>query len=93
VLSGILPKITVSGYVAEITAAMLCHSCGVDSQSSVKNRAAYIQGWSRYITENRSGTAQHCWTGKRWLAGTAEDRSHMFSSERKKTRNHPGCAL
>ena len=37
--------------VAEITAAMLCHGCGVDSQSSIKNSAAYIQGWSRFIKE------------------------------------------
>tara|TARA_R110002110_G_scaffold415854_1_gene658268 strand:- start:4704 stop:4943 length:240 start_codon:yes stop_codon:yes gene_type:complete len=35
--------------VAEITAAMLCHGCGVDSQASVKNSAAYLQGWSRFI--------------------------------------------
>jgi len=37
--------------VAEITSAMLCHGCGVDSQSSIKNSAAYIQGWSRFIKE------------------------------------------
>jgi antirestriction protein ArdC len=37
--------------IAEITAAMLCHGCGVDSQSSIKNSAAYIQGWTRFITE------------------------------------------
>jgi antirestriction protein ArdC len=37
--------------VAEITAAMLCHGCGVDSQSSIKNSAAYIQGWTRFIAE------------------------------------------
>jgi antirestriction protein ArdC len=37
--------------VAEITAAMLCHGCGVDSQSSIKNSAAYIQGWSRFIKQ------------------------------------------
>ena len=37
--------------VAEITSAMLCHGCGVDSQSSIKNSAAYIQGWSHFIKE------------------------------------------
>tara|TARA_R110001592_G_C13187169_1_gene751807 strand:+ start:1692 stop:2546 length:855 start_codon:yes stop_codon:yes gene_type:complete len=37
--------------VAEITSAMLCHGCGVDSQSSIKNSAAYIQGWTRFIQE------------------------------------------
>ena len=37
--------------VAEITAAMLCHGCGVDSQSSIKNSAAYLQGWTRFIQE------------------------------------------
>ena len=37
--------------VAEITSALLCHGCGVDSQSSIKNSAAYIQGWSRFIQE------------------------------------------
>lgn len=37
--------------IAEITAAMLCHGSGVDSQSSIKNSAAYIQGWSRFIKE------------------------------------------
>jgi hypothetical protein len=37
--------------VAEITAAMLCHDCAVDSQSSIKNSAAYLQGWTRFITE------------------------------------------
>jgi len=37
--------------VAEIASAMLCHECGVDSQSSIKNSAAYIQGWSRFIKE------------------------------------------
>jgi len=30
---------------------MLCHGCGVDSQSSIKNSAAYIQGWTRFIKE------------------------------------------
>jgi antirestriction protein ArdC len=35
--------------VAEITSALLCHDCGVDSQASIKNSAAYIQGWSRFI--------------------------------------------
>ena len=37
--------------VAEITAAMLCHGCGVDSQASIQNSAAYLQGWSRFITD------------------------------------------
>ena len=37
--------------VAEITAEMLCHDCGVDSQSSIKNSAAYLQGWSCFIQE------------------------------------------
>ena len=37
--------------VAEITSAMLCHGCDVDSQSSIENSAAYIQGWSRFITQ------------------------------------------
>jgi len=37
--------------VAEITSAMLCHSCGVDSQASIKNSAAYLQGWSRFIQD------------------------------------------
>ena len=37
--------------VAEITSAMLCHGCGVDSLSSIKNSAAYIQGWTRFINE------------------------------------------
>ena len=37
--------------VAEFTSAMLCHGCGVDSQSSIKNSAAYIQGWSLFIKE------------------------------------------
>ncbi|MBL4571581.1 MAG: DUF1738 domain-containing protein [Gammaproteobacteria bacterium] len=40
--------------IAEITAALVCHSVGVDSQSSIKNSAAYIQGWSKYITDNTS---------------------------------------
>ncbi|MAT94137.1 MAG: hypothetical protein CME59_16270 [Halioglobus sp.] len=35
--------------VAEITAAMLCHDCEVDSQASIQNSAAYLQGWSRFI--------------------------------------------
>lgn len=35
--------------VAEITAAMLCHGCGVDSQASIQNSAAYLQGWSAFI--------------------------------------------
>ena len=37
--------------VAEITAAMLCHDCGVDSQASIRNSAAYLQGWSRFIRD------------------------------------------
>jgi len=37
--------------VAEITAAMLCHDSGVDSQASIKNSAAYLQGWSRFIAD------------------------------------------
>ena len=35
--------------VAEITSALLCHNCDVDSEASIKNSAAYIQGWSTYI--------------------------------------------
>lgn len=35
--------------VAEITAAMLCHDCAVDSEASIRNSAAYLQGWSRFI--------------------------------------------
>lgn len=41
--------------VAEITSALLCHGCGVDSQASIKNSAAYLQGWSRFIA--RAGDA------------------------------------
>ena len=37
--------------MAEVTSAFLCHGCGVDSEASIKNSAAYIQGWSRSITE------------------------------------------
>jgi len=37
--------------VAEITAAFLCHDCGVDSQASIKNSAAYLKGWSKFITD------------------------------------------
>lgn len=35
--------------VAEITAALMCHGCGVDSEASIQNSAAYLQGWSRFI--------------------------------------------
>ena len=37
--------------VAEITAALMCHGCGVDSQASIKNSAAYLQGWSQFIKD------------------------------------------
>jgi antirestriction protein ArdC len=37
--------------VAEITAALMCHGCGVDSEASIKNSAAYIQGWSGFIED------------------------------------------
>lgn len=37
--------------VAEITSALLCHGCGVDSEASIKNSAAYLQGWSRFISD------------------------------------------
>ena len=37
--------------VAEITSALLCHGCGVDSQASIQNSAAYLQGWSRFIAD------------------------------------------
>ena len=37
--------------VAEITSAMICHGCGLDSKASIKNSAAYIQGWSRFIRD------------------------------------------
>ncbi len=37
--------------VAEITAALMCHGCAVDSQASIKNSAAYLQGWSRFIKD------------------------------------------
>ena len=40
--------------VAEITAAMLCHDCGIDSQASIRNSAAYLQGWSRFIRDEKS---------------------------------------
>lgn len=41
--------------VAEITAAMLCHDCGVDSQASIRNSAAYLQGWSQFIQDKAEG--------------------------------------
>lgn len=28
---------------------MQCHGCGVDSQASIQNSAAYIQRWSGFI--------------------------------------------
>ncbi len=34
-----------------MTAALLCHDSGVDSQASIKNSAAYLQGWCRFINE------------------------------------------
>lgn len=37
--------------MAEISSAILCHGCGVDSQASIKNSAAYLQGWSRFIKD------------------------------------------
>ena len=37
--------------VAECTSALLCHGCGVDSEASIKNSAAYLQGWSRFIKD------------------------------------------
>jgi antirestriction protein ArdC len=37
--------------IAEISSAILCHGCGVDSQASIKNSAAYLQGWSRFIKD------------------------------------------
>lgn len=40
--------------IAEATAAMLCHDCGVDSKASIKNSAAYIAGWSKFIKDNGS---------------------------------------
>ena len=40
--------------VAEITAAMLCHDCGVDSKASLRNSAAYLQGWSRFIRDEEN---------------------------------------
>ena len=40
--------------VAEITAALLCHTAGVDSEASIKNSAAYIAGWSKFIRDNSS---------------------------------------
>lgn len=38
--------------VAEVTAALLCHESEVDSQASIKNSAAYIRGWSKFIKDN-----------------------------------------
>ena len=38
--------------VADITAALLCHGCGVNSQASIKNSAAYLQGWSKFIQDS-----------------------------------------
>ncbi len=40
--------------VAEYTSAMLCQECGVDNEALVKNQAAYIQGWNKYISTNGS---------------------------------------
>lgn len=37
--------------VAEFSSALLCHGCGVDSEASIKNSAAYLQGWSRFIKD------------------------------------------
>ena len=44
--------------MAEFAAAMLCHQCNVDSQASIKNSAAYIQGWSQFIQDNEQAFVQ-----------------------------------
>ncbi len=38
--------------VAEISACLMCNHCGVDSQDSIKNSAAYLQGWSKFISDD-----------------------------------------
>lgn len=38
--------------IAELGAAALCGKCGVESQSSFRNSAAYLKGWADAITGN-----------------------------------------
>lgn len=45
------PKYAYEELVAEITAAILCNRAGVDTASTVKNTAAYLQGWMRECTQ------------------------------------------
>lgn len=46
------PKYAYEELVAEITAAILCNKAGVDTASTVKNTAAYLQGWMRACTQD-----------------------------------------
>lgn len=38
--------------VAEISAAYLCESCGLDADKTITNSAAYIQGWSEKLKKD-----------------------------------------
>lgn len=39
--------------VAELGAAFLCHTAGIDCNKTMKNSAAYIQSWSKRFKENK----------------------------------------
>lgn len=41
------PKYAYEELVAEINAAILCNKAGVDNDATVKNSAAYLQGWMK----------------------------------------------
>lgn len=48
--------------VAEISAAMLCHRTGVDTEKAFRNSVAYIQGWRRAL---KNGPVAIVWAASR----------------------------
>jgi antirestriction protein ArdC len=58
--------------VAEITAALLCHQCSVQSDASIENSAAYLQGWMRFIKDHQQAfvtAVQHAYKARDCILG------------------------
>jgi antirestriction protein ArdC len=51
--------------VAELTAAFVCTSLSISSDTSLRNSAAYIQGWMKYIKDNSKSFAIACQQAKK----------------------------
>ena len=60
--------------VAELGASALVNFCGLETESSFRNNAAYIQGWSKALQEDKKMIV--------WAAGKADKAVRLILGDR-----------